>query len=715
MNKPSGVYIPQIDGKDLWLTNYAKPNNIGYSLLDKNGSVNTKRYKAVFDYSLDLIKLRDVYKRAYRNNRFSYIEKENDITKEYCNRIINVTFKYSVKLWNRCGKDIYIKLGYDQTGIKWRDCVGYVGTEIAAVKVGDTVETPVDIGKGITYNQEKCVYEANPNMACVESVDSIRSKLYTDGFYCDGIHYVRWKRSSGSARVGKCLFIDEKLYSRMHTWEMCGLKVGNGDTVDLAALQSYISLTSSSIIGTVQIRPENILLIDDYNSVFTDKCINVTEENGSLKAEHDNVEISNSIWDGQSLIDSSLMGEYSDKGMILLRNRFFKSCAFNCNIQRWFRDNNITSVSQLNGKTRARSIDEVLLITTPSSIKYMKFAELDQWLDILEPDFGVVKYEKPTHYLGGKLVQTHYQLLNSIQLTKEDIDNLLEPTFNFLDLCRSNPTVLKHWIKYKPQFAEPEPLLTKNDIVYKLLSTNNRFFKTKLYADFKDEFIKSFIQNAKCGHIFVNGNYSVLCGNPIEMLMQSVGTFFGKRVVGKDCVFSKRFEWGQVLLGSRSPHITASNVLLTLNQYNEHIDRYMNATREIVYVNSIGENLLQRLAGADFDSDTILLTDNQVLINAAKRTAKLFDVAVCNVSGAKRKRTYTTNDMADLDVKTSKNLIGEIINVSQYCNTLIWDKLAKGGTFKDIDDIYLDVCKLSVLSNMEIDLLVSAYRNVRKN
>ena len=99
--------------------------------------------------------------------------------------------------------------------------------------------------------------------------------------------------------------------------------------------------------------------------------------------------------------------------------------------------------------------------------------------------------------------------------------------------------------------------------------------------------------------MYVNGNYSTLCGNPIEMLQQSIGKFEGKRAVEKNAVYCRRFAWDKPLLGSRSPHITASNVLLTVNKRNELIDRYMNPTNEIVYVNSIEENIMQRLAGCD--------------------------------------------------------------------------------------------------------------------
>lgn len=162
---------------------------------------------------------------------------------------------------------------------------------------------------------ENGVYSLKKTPRTLKSTAELRRILYNEGFVCNGVKYVRWKRSSGSSRVGKCLFIDEKLYARMHKWEMCGLKVNEGEEIDLAALESYISLPSSSIVDILEINPESILIIDDYESKFTDRVISVEEEGDHLIAVEKDAEISNSIWDGQGLIDISAMGKYSDKGM----------------------------------------------------------------------------------------------------------------------------------------------------------------------------------------------------------------------------------------------------------------------------------------------------------------------------------------------------------------------------------------------------------------
>ena len=60
--------------------------------------------------------------------------------------------------------------------------------------------------------------------------------------------------------------------------------------------------------------------------------------------------------------------------------------------------------------------------------------------------------------------------------------------------------------------------------------------------------------------------------------------------------------------------------------------------------------------------------------------------------------------MADLDIKTSKNIIGETINASQIIGTMIWNAMSNESTYDDIKDMYLDVCMLSIISNVAIDL-----------
>lgn len=73
------------------------------------------------------------------------------------------------------------------------------------------------------------------------------------------------------------------------------------------------------------------------------------------------------------------------------------------------------------------------------------------------------------------------------------------------------------------------------------------------------------------------------------------------------------------------------------------------------------------------------------------------------VAATKRKRYYTVEQQADLDVKTSVNKIGEIINESQRLNSILWECLNKGANINEVSELYCDICKLSALSGLEID------------
>lgn len=711
-----GIYIPSIDGKDVYIaSHYIKENQDGYNLILKNGQYNLRRFTNSFDFSLDLMELYEIYYKKYRKQDFFF--KING--KKHSTKVINMTFKYAVKEWNQMSRDTFVKFGYSYHDLLFEDCIARnEDGEIVGIQVGKPVVNPVPDfcpffssaeilirdQKNPDQYQREFQYKKIKEPKTLKTNAQLRKELYTNGFVCNGRRYVRCKRSSGSARVGKCLFIEEPLLQPLLKYSSGGITLEPGQEVDLAAYESYISLTMSSIIGTLPIQPENILVIDDYESVFTETVIATRAVYGRLSTKEETVEIKNSLWDGQSLIDISLMGPYEKYGMVLLRNLMFKSCCFNCNLQQWFRDHNITDVSQLNGITRAKRIEDVKLVTTPSSIKYLKFDTLDHWLDHLYPDFGVVKHDKKTHFFDGELVQTHYQLINTLQLSKEDVQLFLEPSLDFAQKLRDHPAVVKYFIKY-PEQLEPmnQPMFSKNDVVYQLMDLNEDFTNTKYYQGFLIDLLRAYYKNLKNGHVLVHGNYSTLLGNPIEMLAQSIGEFDGRSQMGIGTIHSKRFPYDKLLLASRSPHVTMGNIWLSYNRKNPLIDCYMNLTEEILCINSIGENVLQRLSGADFDSDTVMLTDNEILIQAAKRNYEVFKTPTSLVEAKKVKRYYTPEQQADLDIKTSVNLIGEIINLSQELNSLLWDKMYHGATYKEIEDLYFDICQLDVMSGIEID------------
>ena len=95
----NAVYIPSIDGKDLYISNhYDRPMENGYTLRTAAGDMNLRRF----------IKLRDVYERVYHRRNFSFKVGADEFTQ----RVINVTANYAVKAFNRIRNGLYIKNGW---------------------------------------------------------------------------------------------------------------------------------------------------------------------------------------------------------------------------------------------------------------------------------------------------------------------------------------------------------------------------------------------------------------------------------------------------------------------------------------------------------------------------------------------------------------------------------------------------------------------------
>lgn len=565
----------------------------------------------------------------------------------------------------------------------------------------------------VTFN-----YTYKPNGGKPVDLKTLREHFYENGFCVDGVRYVRYKRSAGSSREGKCLFIDERLFNHMAKWSACGLK----PQTDFASWESYRALSLSSIKGTLEIPLEGILFVSDFKSTFDEEVVSVEMTDGKLCAEQKTARITNDIWDGESLLDESVFaGEYAERHMLLLRNKFFKSCAFRTKLQKWFCDKGITldDLKTRGFVTLAEDISQIVTVTTPNSLKYLKFAgglsekNIRQWAAHTDSTFGVVKWEKPTRFFHGRMVQSSYQLLNTLPLSEDEARQLLQPSIDYISLLRSDIDFMRYhfsdaFAREKDGDERPEGLAERADVIFTLMKKCPHFDETALYVNFRNDVVRSLKERLKRGHILLNGTNATLFGNGPELLKYLAGEGITSELKPAQ-IRCERFADGAKLLCARSPHITMGNLYCVENALGGEIWNYFDLGENIVCVNAIGENIQQRLNGCDYDSDTMLITDDELLVNAAERHKELFKVPVCNIT-AQEKQEQT---LAALDHDTSVNKIGEIVNLSQKLNSLLWDELYKGANEESIAAIYGDICKLAVLSGLEIDKAKRAFEDVR--
>lgn len=649
-----------------------------------------KLYKVKLPYSLGMI-----HWHKMKESNFNKID--NDI---YSNDIINVSF-------NRASK------------VKATDENGNVKCKPRIKKKKKTK----------TYSLE-IVEELKTDI----SIDELRNGLYR-GFILDNEKYVVFMRSPGKARVGEVLYIKEKLLDDFLNWARMGIDFEEIEgSVDVAGLKAAESLILSSIKDEVTIKANEILLIPDvkvpYKIPKGKASITEMGDDGMAKTGDNEEEtvIENDIFDGQSLLSPEFY--HDGKSMILLRNRFFKSAAFCFDIQRWFKDTHVTDVKQLNGYTLAEKVEDIKLITTPNSLKFMKqknyikfdsevddleYATFEYWLQHIKEDdclFGVVKNE----YASGFIKGYNYQVDNSLDLSMDDLRNLLRYEFDRINKAKNdNAYFVNEFIEKREHQKAKDKYFRKyrfENCVCELYKLNPDIQYTDFFKTYKSNMLnKDYKKLLRLGkYKLEDSDYCVVCSNPFEMIQQACNIKqddWGRIHHGREA-YCKYYSDQQDLIATRSPHIYSGNTICLHNKYHKWFEDYMKLSDNIVVINSIESDIMDRANSMDFDSDTMLLSSNPILVEKAKYCEENFPTPICKIVPEPKERYYRIEDFVDCDKTIADAKIGEIVDLSQLLQSYYHDVRVN----QDIESVkkeeilkYLrnQISKLASLSGCEID------------
>lgn len=90
------------------------------------------------------------------------------------------------------------------------------------------------------------------------------------------------------------------------------------------------------------------------------------------------------------------------------------------------------------------------MVTTPNSLKYLKFAggltekNIRKWIESVDNTFGLVKWDKGTRFFHGDMVQSGCQLLNTLGPDKAQVEELLKPSFDYISLVRNDVEFMRY-------------------------------------------------------------------------------------------------------------------------------------------------------------------------------------------------------------------------------------------------------------------------------
>lgn len=613
------------------------------------------------------------------------------------------------------------------------------------------------------------------------SREELRKDLYENGVKItkgDKIYkYQRITTTSSKARQGKAMFalnevidketgeiIREKLADKWMDDCSLGLhsvfkkRAENGKAAKVVE-EVYFSLDQSALIDGMyfDFNPDNMLVIPDVDAlVKAPKAMRLFSNEKEKLCIEELVEAitKNTMWDGQMLADSSLF-KGLDTSFALLREKMFKSCAFNTELVEYFKEYckenglDYDTIEVVDYFGRTMKLKDVKMITTENSTKFVKFAEdmfpgenkktaqrkfFELWAEDVKKrgcKAGIVKTEHASAY--GDLQKMSYQMFNSLplgsthEMTKENIKKILKEQKNVFNKMKDSNVEFVDWLEKNANE------MNGYERVAALCRRNGEYTKTKEFKEFKSRVLNQLKADIESGRVLVEGDNNVMVSNPIEMMnhalnqntaghkvkgfnvedgkldktdfINSFGNENGKRVK----VWSKGKTYGQDFAAFRSPHSTDSSIVLMKNIHNPNAQNKLNKVmrnlgENVVVVDSTEFPLQDMLAGCDYDSDFVLMTSNDTIIDIVEEKSWLKKpITINNVGNSPATYLYNGEDLAKKDIAVAANHIGEIVNTGQIYQSHIQHLERTGGDEKAIKELKIIAAELDGLSGMAID------------
>ncbi|MBS4191208.1 hypothetical protein KHA94_13545 [Bacillus sp. FJAT-49705] len=585
--------------------------------------------------------------------------------------------------------------------------------------------------------------------------------------------YKMYKRSSSKSRKGQCLFIKDSLYDDMIEWSRMFLPFEEGESVDLASLSAYQSLVTSSIENVKVIDPNSILVVDEVFSRWKESEVvnvikvvpetvnnKVVEKVDSVPTE--NHEIENSIFDGEGLLSS----EFYDEGqsMLLLRNHFTKVACFSTNLQLFFReyaekhgiDYESWTVKDVFNKDVY--LKDVKMILNQSCIKLLKFSYLfkqegenekdheqlwqarmwEHWKQVVIDAgniWGVCKHDKSNRkgeVNNMPLQRLSYQMVNSFEVkSPEDIKELTQFEVDYIMDLKNNPDKFIEHVKSKlndkDQIEDDEEEESKDNRIdffssdkmfIELYELDKEIIHNSAFKKFRTNTISNYVKDIKRGHVRTFGDYATLFSCPVQYLYHAIDklnddlTIDGVEVLKGNEVYTTLFGkegFEKEFTICRNPHTSASNIWIGKNTYNAEIEKYFNLSPNVIVFNTVKENVMNRLSGADMDSDAVAVFFDDKLLGLANNCYGKYNICVMDLEADKTAYTLSNHSAAKLDhtLGRSTTEIGSIVNQGQLCNSLYWHYYNDGELR---EDIYKQTDILTILSMCSIDNAKRSYK-----
>jgi hypothetical protein len=504
-------------------------------------------------------------------------------------------------------------------------------------------------------------YQFKKDYVCVV-IDNNKDymKIYKNGFKINGITYRRLLGTTGGVKNNTIVFVNEKLLPELKR------RIDNGRDLTKeftpAKLEAYNALVCSS--STPVSMPNGIVVVHDCITHFKSDVIELDDtglDQPSMKYIKDkDIELNDS--DGYGLAYPPLMerwGEEIGEDFMLpgcvIRNSFCKGAVFPIDFQKFAREHNIETITDVWGNTY--DIDKVELVLTESMLKlWDSYSSIEDYLENCEKNHYTFAITKSSEEELENVRTMNYQFLQSYDFTDEQINELIAPTVSEIKDILSDD--YRKTILYTKGIGLNEKNVQHLDssfataLMIEPKMKDDPYVKSQLYT-----MIKKRIDDAKVGVLKVPANYSLVSGDPYS-LCQSM---FGLEVTGllkAGQVYSKYWidKGIDKIVSFRAPMTSHNNIRLLNVVHNEEMDEFYKYMTTPTIFNS-WDTCADAMNGFDKDGDCVINTSFPLLVN---NTVEL--PAVVCVQRKAPKCVPTEDDIMQSNINSFGNAVGEVTN-----------------------------------------------------
>ena len=494
------------------------------------------------------------------------------------------------------------------------------------------------------------------------------------------VTYVRLLGTAGSIKKSTIMFINENRYDeimhRINNGRYIGPKdkepVKKHNEVELnykfipAKLSAYFALQCSASISVPWPR---IIVVNDAEVKFTDR-VRIVENSGNEEnpiwptvSEPQEVEIEADVSDGMGFISpemSSIWAKSLNEGDEPLsgyntRCAFVKGMVFTVPFVQFAEEIAHTyMITDAWGDQRDVRNADVILTTSMLKLwdSYDGFEDYYENCKKNDYDFCIAK-SSPRELRN--IHTTNYQYIQDYCLSDTQIDDLVAPTVTKIKECLGLDW--KKLILYMCGTGLDEKNVLKVDPMCKAIMANPDLVKDPYVRSKVNRMIQKRVNSAKIGVLDVAGDYAILGNDPYSLLQN----IFGMKITGLmkagECYHKYWTDKGvdEIVL-FRAPMTSHENVQKLKVVASDEMKKWYRYIKTCCLINS-WDTTAMRFNGADYDSDTVFSTNNDVLLNAFEYK----DTLMC-VQSTMPKKVPTEDDFIASDINGFGDSIGSVTN-----------------------------------------------------